>query len=233
MTDDQHAADARAGEPPDLPDLPDLPDPEDPAVATALARTRADLAAHGERTPPMPHGLLADIDAALAAERGAAAADGPRPAATPAAPGRGRRTGRRTVLVLVAAAAAVAAVVVGVLTTTAAPAGAPAPSALPTAPAPEVPVLAGGDGPSALRAGLGRSDYGPLGDPGRLAGCLGAHGVPAGARPVGARQVVVDGRAGVLFVLPTGVAARFRVLVVEPGCAAGAPLTLSDTLVGR
>ena len=225
MTDDQHAADDRAGEP------PDLPDPEDPAVATALARTRADLAAYGERTPPMPPGLLADIDAALAAERGGAPADGPRPATTDTS-GRGRRTGRRTVLVLVAAAAVVAAVLVGVLTTTA-PAGAPAPSALPTSPAPEVPVLAGGDGPSALRAGLGRSDYGPLGDPGRLAGCLGAHGVPAGARPVGARQVVVDGRAGVLFVLPTGVAARFRVLVVEPGCAAGAPLTLSDTLVGR
>jgi hypothetical protein len=223
VTDDQHAADDRSGEPTDPPDLPDLPDPEDPAVATALARTRADLAAHGERTPPMPPGLLVDIDAALAAERGVP------PVGTP---GPGRRTGRRTVLVLVAAAAAVAAVVVGVLTTTA-PSGAPPPSALPTAPAPEVPVLAGGDGPSALRAGLGRSDYGPLGDPGRLAGCLGAHGVPAGARPVGARQVVVDGRAGVLFVLPTGVAARFRVLVVEPGCAAGAPLTLSDTLVGR
>ncbi|GAA4757413.1 hypothetical protein [Actinomycetospora chibensis] len=221
MTDDQHAADDGAGEP------PDLPDPEDPAVATALARTRADLAAYGERTPPMPVGLLADIDAALAAERGAAPAP-----STVDAPGRGRRAGRRAVLLLVAAAAVVAAIVVGVLTAVA-PAGAPAPSALPITPAPEVPVLAGGDGPSALRAGLGRSDYGPLGDPGRLAGCLGAHGVPAGARPVGARQVVVDGRAGVLFVLPTGVAARFRVLVVEPGCAAGAPLTLSDTLVGR
>ena len=228
MTDDQHAADDRNGEPPDL---PALPDPEDPAVATALARTRADLAAYGERTPPMPAGLLADIDAALADERGAARGDKPGPITTDT-PGPGRRTGRRTVLVLVAAAAVVAAVVVGVLSAVA-PAGAPAPSALPTTPAPEVPVLAGGDGPSALRAGLGRSDYGPLGDPGRLAGCLGAHGVPAGARPVGARQVVVDGRAGVLFVLPTGVAARFRVLVVEPGCAAGAPLTLSDTLVGR
>ena len=217
MTDDHHAADDHAGEP------PDLPDPEDPAVVTALARTRADLAAYGERTPPMPAGLLADIDAALAAERGVPPVDTPGPA---------RRTGRRAVLVLVAAAAVVAAVVVGVLTGVR-PAGTPAPSALPTTPAPEVPVLAGGDGPSALRAGLGRSDYGPLGDPGRLAGCLGAHGVPAGARPVGARQVVVDGRAGVLFVLPTGVAARFRVLVVEPGCAAGAPLTLSDMLVGR
>ena len=196
-------------------------------MATALARTRADLAAYGERTPPMPAGAARRH---RRRPRGRARR-GARPD-HPGEPGPGRRTGRRTVLVLVAAAAVVAAVVVGVLSAVA-PAGAPAPSALPTTPAPEVPVLAGGDGPSALRAGLGRSDYGPLGDPGRLAGCLGAHGVPAGARPVGARQVVVDGRAGVLFVLPTGVAARFRVLVVEPGCAAGAPLTLSDTLVGR
>jgi hypothetical protein len=45
--------------------------------------------------------------------------------------------------------------------------------------------------------------------------------------------VVVDGREGVLLVLPTGVAARFRLLVVEPGCAAGSPLTVSDALVGR
>jgi hypothetical protein len=44
---------------------------------------------------------------------------------------------------------------------------------------------------------------------------------------------VVDGRAGVLLVLPTGVAARFRLLVVGPDCAPGSPLTVSDTLVGR
>ncbi|HSK58321.1 MAG TPA: hypothetical protein VK935_04630, partial [Actinomycetospora sp.] len=76
-------------------------------------------------------------------------------------------------------------------------------------------------------------DYGPLATPGRLAGCLAAHGVHAGVRPVGARQVVVDGRPGVLLVLPTGTAARFRLLAVGPDCAAGAPFTLSDTSVGR
>jgi hypothetical protein len=45
--------------------------------------------------------------------------------------------------------------------------------------------------------------------------------------------VVVDARTSMLLVVPTGVAARFRVLVVEPGCRAGSPLTVSDTLVGR
>ncbi|GAA4798862.1 hypothetical protein GCM10023200_39650 [Actinomycetospora chlora] len=203
----------------DGPDLPSLPDT---ATREALERTRADLAAHGARTPAMPPGLLADVDAALARERAAEAAPPPV-----------RRTpivGRVLAVVLAAAAAAVLVVT----WVTSGPALPPAPTAAPPAPtAPEVPVLAAGDGPAGLRAALGRSDYGPLADAGRLGGCLAAHGVAAGVRPIGARQVVVDGREGVLLVLPTGVAARFRLLVVEPGCAAGAPLTVSDTLVGR
>ncbi|PVZ10906.1 hypothetical protein [Actinomycetospora cinnamomea] len=236
MSDDEHAAAAGPGRP-DRPDGPDavLPGPQDPEVATALARTQADLAAHAARTPPMPPGLLADIDRALAAERSRTTSPGAPGIPTPPPPRR--RRGR--VLAALAAAAAVAAVVAAVIAAvvpgrTADP---PAPSAAPTAPtAPtpsDMPVLAGGDGPAALRAGLGRSDYGPLADPDRLAGCLAAHGVPAGVRPVGARQVVVDGRPGVLLVLPTGIAARFRLLAVGPDCAAGVPLTLSDTLVGR
>ncbi|MFC5136847.1 hypothetical protein ACFPK1_01270 [Actinomycetospora rhizophila] len=202
------------------PDRDDLPDPDDPVVAAALARTRADLAAHGAQAPAMPAGLLGDIDRALAAERAT-------PPASSTGRGRPRRVLAGAALAVVAAAAAIAAVVASV-TGPAAPA--PAPTA---APVPDTPMLSSGDGVSALRAGLGRTDYGPLADPGRLAGCLAAHGVPAGTRPAGARQVVVDGRPGVLLVLPTGVAARFRLLVVEPGCAAGAPLTVSDTLVGR
>jgi hypothetical protein len=224
VTDDEHRA-ARGPERPGDPDGPDavLPDPRDPGVAAALARTRDDLAAHGARTPAPPADLLAGVDRALAAER-----SGSEPL-----PGPGRR--RRPALVagaLIAAAAAVVAVVLAVP----APPAPPAPTAAPTPPAPGtpgVPVLAGGDGPAALRAGLGSTDYGPLATPGRLAGCLAAHGVPAGVRLVGARQVVVDGRPGVLLVLPTGTAARFRLLAVGPDCAAGAPFTLSDTLVGR
>jgi hypothetical protein len=227
VTDDEHRA-ARDPEGTDGPDAV-LPDPRDPVVAAALARTRDDLAAHGARTPAPPADLLAGIDRALAAERA-----GPDPG-----PGPARR--RRPALVagaLVAAAAAVVALVVlvAVLPATSGPAPAPrAPTAAPAppVPVPDVPVLAGGDGPAALRAGLGSTDYGPLAAPGRLAGCLAAHGVPPGVRPVGARQVVVDGRPGVLLVLPTGTAARFRLLAVGPDCAAGAPFTLSDTLVGR
>ena len=222
MTDDQHPA----GEGADAV----LPDPDDPAVATALARTRADLAAHAARTPPMPEGLLADIDRALAAER---APEGGSVAAAPGAAGpTPRRRSRRAVLAGALAAVAAAAVVAVVVVTAGPSGGPPAPTAAPAPPV-DTPVLAGGDGPAALRAGLGRSDYGPLAAPGRLSGCLAAHGVPAGVRPVGARQVVVDGRAGVLLVLPTGTAARFRLLAVGPDCAAGQPFTLSDTLVGR
>ncbi|GLZ49128.1 hypothetical protein Acsp06_53130 [Actinomycetospora sp. NBRC 106375] len=232
----------------------DLPDPTDPAVAAALERTRADLAAHGARTPAMPSELLADIDRALARERDAGPSDtgpsdtgpsdtGPSDTGESQVPAGGARRRRPSARWLVAAAAAVVVAVAAVVAVSATagsgigPAPAPptaAPGPAPTAPGgTDVPVLAGGDGPAALRAGLGRSDYGPLADTDRLAGCLAAHGVPAGVRPVGAREVAVDGRPGVLLVLPTGVAARFRLLVVEPGCAAGTPLTVSDTTVGR
>ncbi|GAA4869356.1 hypothetical protein [Actinomycetospora straminea] len=217
--DEQH--DAASG-----PRPADRPDPADPAVAAALARTRADLAAHGARTPAMPAGLVDDVRRALAAEETAPRTGHP--------PTRGRR--RALVGGLLAGVVAVVVAVVVVVVATGSPATpAPAPAPPPTAaPAPAgVPTLSSGDGVSALRAGLGRADYGPLADEGRLGDCLAAHGLPPGTRPVGARQVVVDGRSGVLLVLPTGVAARFRLLVVEPGCTTGAPLTVSDTLVGR
>ena len=211
---------------------------DDGVLTDALARTRADLAAHAAATPPVPVGLLADIDRALAAERATPPTE--TPAETPARPlaatptardeARGSRSSRRPRWVAAAVAAALLAValVAGVLVARSAGPDRP-PAPIVAAP----PVLTVGDGASGLREGFGRSDYGPLGDPARLAGCLAAHGVPPGVRPVGARQVVVDGAPGVLLVLPTGVAGRFQVLVVGPGCAAGAPLTVSDTVVGR
>lgn len=207
------------------------------AVLTALDRTRAELAAHADQVvrdaPTMPPAVLAALDRSLAAER-AADRRGP------------RRPGRRRVLVL--AGAAVVAVLVGlVLGLGTGPGGAPSTvvaTPAPGAPDPtssggeasagrDVPVL-GRDGAGiALRAGLGHTDYGPLADPDRRAGCLDAHGVPPGTAPVGAREVVFDGRPAVALVFTTGVAARFRVLVVEAGCTADRPLTLADTLVGR
>ncbi len=234
MTDDDRRDDG-AGDGPALwtdadPDLwiarrhADPDDPLEPAddrerrVVAALDRTRADLADHAARTPAMPASLHADLARALAEE--------PRPAPP-----------RRRALLLAAAAVlvlvlAAGAVVAGLTGGAAPPEQAGPRPTVGTAP-PDVPVLERGDGPAGLRAGLGRTDYGPLSDPARLAGCLTAHRVAPGVRPIGAREVIVDGVPGVALVLPTGVAARFRVLVVGAGCGPTTPLTVSDTLVGR
>jgi hypothetical protein len=46
---------------------------------------------------------------------------------------------------------------------------------------------------------------------------------------VAARQVVLDGRSGVLLVLPTERPGRLRMLVVDPRCTT----TLADEIAGR
>jgi hypothetical protein len=79
---------------------------------------------------------------------------------------------------------------------------------------------------------LGGRDYGPLSDPGRLAGCLARVGAP-GATVLGARQVNWAGRPGVLLVLPTAEPGRLRVLVVSPDCAEDTGSLLADTTAGR
>jgi hypothetical protein len=86
-------------------------------------------------------------------------------------------------------------------------------------------------GTATVASALGRTDYGPLGDPERRAACLAANGVPD-QRPAGALQVTLDGRPGTLLVLTTGRSAQFRLLVVGPDCAAGRPDRLTDTVVG-
>ena len=130
------------------------------------------------------------------------------------------------------ALAAVAAVAGGLVVGTGTAPG-PAPTAAPPVPPAAAPVpVSGADPVRALRAGLGARDPGPLADPARRAACLVAHGLPAGTVPLGSRQVVVDGRPGTLLVLPTGQAARFRLLVVGPACSATAPDTLADLTVG-
>jgi hypothetical protein len=154
-------------------------------------------------------------------------------AAADTGPGRDRR--HRRVLAAGLAALAVVAVVTGGLLaagggpTTPAPTAAPAPVG-PPAPAPAP--LSADDPVRALRTGLGARDPGPLADPARRAACLVAHGLPAGTVPLGSRQVVLDGRPGTLLVLPTGTAARFRLLVVGPDCTARSPETLADLTVG-
>ena len=155
-------------------------------------------------------------------------------------PGGSRRPARRRrALAYGLVALAVVAVVTGGLVAGTPAAPGPAPTAAPPGPphpAPAtvpVPVpVSGADPVRALRAGLGARDPGPLADPARRAACLVAHGLPAGTVPLGSRQVLVDGRPGTLLVLPTGQAARFRLLVVGPGCAPAVPDTLADLTVG-
>jgi hypothetical protein len=223
----------------------------------ALERARADLAA--APVPPLPTGFGDRMTAALAAERARRTA-GSAPDSTPAVSSPAPRTGapsrppsrpearaddrggvrparrRRALACGLVTLAAVAAVVGGLVVGTGTSAG-PAPTAAPPVPpvsgpsaAPEP--VSGADPVRALRAGLGARDPGPLADPVRRAGCLVAHGLPAGAVPLGSRQVLVDGRPGTLLVLPTGQAARFRLLVVGPGCAPADPETLADLTVG-
>ncbi|GAA4838327.1 hypothetical protein GCM10023201_29420 [Actinomycetospora corticicola] len=237
MTDPTPGARARGGDVPEAGDIEDAvgrhgaggsPRPGEEHLFAALDRTRADLAATPR--PTAPAGLTGALLAAVAAERdaGPAPAVEPRPADTP---GR-RRPGRRWLAagtVGVAAAAAVLAVVVlgGGGT---APSPAPAPTAAP-APGPGSPVvLASADLPQALRSAVGARDG--TADPAARAGCLVAHGLPAGTVPLGSRAVVLDGRPGTLYVLGTGRAARFRLLVVGPDCAPGSPDTLGDVTVG-
>jgi hypothetical protein len=192
-------------------------DPHAAAVLDALAATRADLAALAD--PPVPAHLAARWDAALAAEQqprpqvppeprpGSTAGDG-----TGAA---GRRNGRagwrrfrpeRLRPALVAAAVLAAAVAGGVLWAS------PEPAPLPIG---EVDLVATG---LAVRGDL---DVGELADPQRRSGCLrevAPPGVAPNAQLLGGRDVVLDGRPGVLLLLATGRLGQLDVVVVDPGC---------------
>ncbi|MGI8816038.1 MAG: hypothetical protein ACR2G2_12395 [Pseudonocardia sp.] len=85
-------------------------------------------------------------------------------------------------------------------------------------------------------------DFGSLSDPATRTACLTRQvaapppapgtapaDAPAAPEPLAGRQVVLDGRPGVLMVLPTDRPGRLRLLVVDPECGA----TLADDIVGR
>jgi hypothetical protein len=218
-------------------------DPDARATLAALDATRTELAA----LPPlrMPDDVAARIDRALREE-----------AAAQPVPGQGQGQGQPTMAPVVDLAAArarlrrrglllgaglftAAAAVVGIITvsgltggtTTGTPrAGAPHPGdqALPPL------AISRADLGDALDDALATNDYGPLGAADKLDACLAANRLdPATVEPLGAREITLDGKPGVLIVLPTGTAARFRLLVVSPHCGPGNPATLAETIVGR
>lgn len=224
-------------------------DPEARAVLAALDATVADLAALP--APPMPEHLAARIDAALTAEAHPSqptqttAASGPHrgPAAVPAAspgpppppPGAAvvdlaarRRKRRGTIagasLLTVAAAAAGFIAVIGIDNETA---------GTPQASEQQPLALTRDSMDDALNQVMSESDFGPLSQPDALEECLSANGMDQAVEPLGAREITLDGRPGVLMVLPTGQEAEFRMLVVGPDCGPGNPSLMADHLVGR
>lgn len=231
-------------------------DPAASATLTALDATIDALQAFAELpSPRMPEDIAARIDAAIADEVVARSLDTPTvtgtsqtepiPTATVGPAGRAdvidfaaarQRRARRGMLagvgILTAAAAAVGVLVVGNLTdsgqTSGTPNAQPGDTGMPPMTVSEDNLAA------AIGDTMGANDYGPLAGPGRLDACLAANGVDTGATtPVGAREVDLNGRAGVLIVLPAGSnPPQWRLLVVGPDCAQDDPDTLADTTTG-
>jgi hypothetical protein len=178
-------------------------DPDAGAVLAGLATTRAEL---GELTdPPVPPEYAARWDAALAAEATALPRARPRRRPRPA---------------LLAAAVLAATLVAGLLWT------------------PRMPEPMSLDGVDLAAAGLGvrgHLDAGGLADPARRAGCLRAvapAGVASDARLLGGRDVVLDGRDGVLLLLATGERGSLHVVVVDPGCGPEGGVLLGARTIG-
>lgn len=194
-------------------------DPRTAAARTAMAATRAELA--GLAAAPAP-----DLPPDVAARCAAALAGLPPPNATAPAAAAPRRWPSRTAALLAAAAVLAGAVALGLGWLQRSD-----PPAVPDSPAQLA--LTRDTLASAVGDGLARRDLGPLNDPQQLAACQRAVGRPA-QPPLGGREVLLDGRAGVLLVLPTGVVGRFRLVVVVPECGTTqtSPV-LADVVAGR
>ncbi|MQA08484.1 MAG: hypothetical protein GEU98_08010 [Pseudonocardiaceae bacterium] len=215
-------------------------DPEARAVLDALDATQAELSNFSAApAPPMPADVAARIDAALANEAAQRAGATPRHAPVASlAEARHRRQRRLAGWgggILATAAAAVAVTLAVGPTNTTVGNGVAAPTTQQDG-APD------DTGPMALSreslgkqysAAMGAKDYGPLDNPRKLATCLQANGVDPGTDAIGVREVTLDGKQGVLIILPGGKAiGQFRLLVVSPECGPGNPGMMADTSVG-
>ncbi|HEX2289639.1 MAG TPA: hypothetical protein VHH53_05475 [Pseudonocardiaceae bacterium] len=222
-----------------------IADPQARTVLAALDATVADLAAlPTQRSAEIPDAVAQRLDAALAAE--VQRADRP-PAHLPdrARTGRYRAArqlvtrpaGRRRARARWVAAGVLAAAVIGVTVAGAmigvmsggTPRAGDALGAAAVSP-PTPLVLSSGDLSGALSPAWGARDYGALSRPEALQGCLDANGVPARDKPLGAREVTLDGRRGVILVLPSTQSTQFRLLVVGLGCGPGNPARMADAV---
>ncbi|SFS85159.1 hypothetical protein [Saccharopolyspora flava] len=230
-------------------------DPEAREIMAALDATSADLA----DLPPLtiPDDVSASIEAALQAEVRARSGeeDPTRPVPTmstaatsgPAGSGgqvvdfaaaKARRRRRMTLGAgLVGVAAAAAAVIFAVLPGT----GGDSNTAQPQAPSPQQgsqggPLALAGDqvhldGQQFSQVMSSDQYVSTLADPQQLIGCLQANGV-RGGKPMGAREITLNGKPAQLLVLPGGGLGKFRLLAVGPDCGSGNPSTISDSTFG-
>ncbi|MGH3911993.1 MAG: hypothetical protein ACRDTC_01075 [Pseudonocardiaceae bacterium] len=217
------------------------------AVLAALDATVAELAElPHQRTTPIPDDVVRRLDATLATER--ADEDSPLETAWAGAPAspelaanmtaavrRRRRAGWAGVAIMTAAAAMIGVLALAGLApdTTGAPR---ADDALGTAigiQSAEPFVLTQSNLHDAFNQALATQDYGALSPPQRLRNCLMAHGAAPGTTPLGGLEVILDGRRGVLLVLPTDRLDQLQLLVVTTNCSPAAPSRLATHLMTR
>jgi hypothetical protein len=200
-------------------------DPQARAIIDALDSVKDGLEQLRDApAPPMPAHFAARLDAALDAEA-RRAFSGPQAGAPviDLAEARRKRSRRMAwgVGALTAAAAAVAvtvAVLPGTKQTTDGVA-APVPSASEGTNA-EPPLALKTEDIGSVAGQLGgKKDYGPLKDQAGLDKCLETNGLdPAKAQTIGVRPVTLDEKPGVMAMLTTGEATKFRILVVQADC---------------
>ncbi|NDJ88338.1 hypothetical protein GWR20_04065 [Mycolicibacter kumamotonensis] len=76
-------------------------------------------------------------------------------------------------------------------------------------------------------------EYGALADPGRRIGCLAGLGYPASTAVLGAREITVNGRPGIVLLLPGASSGTIVALAVAPSCSSADTGLLADTTVRR
>lgn len=204
--------------------------PEAAGVLRALNQVRSDVAAVGAdpaSAPDTPPSVTARISAVLRSASGPAtggAAHSARPHMRPA----------RLIAGVAGFCAVVAAIGVGTAALDTAPA--PTPSTQITAehitvstPPMVIPLSQ-----AQILGLLNRSpDYGPLNDPARRASCLTGLGYPASTQVLGAQQIDINARPGVLLVLRGDMPDNLVALAVALNCSAADTGLLASTQVPR
>jgi len=209
-------------------------DPRAERALRALHRVRREVAAAGDdpaSAPDVPPAVTARISAALTSPDSA-------PGGAPTHSARPHTRPARTI----AAAAGVFAVLAAIAVGTAALLRAPTP--MPSTPATALHITVSTP-PMVIPLTqheiwdlLGRApDYGPLGsplgDPARLASCLGGLGYPASTPVLGARPIEINAHPGVLLVVAADTLDKLAVFAVASSCSAADTGLLASTQVSH